>query len=239
MRYASLRQGLVGAWCPSLASSGNTLIDLANRTNVDLSGKGASWNTIGGRLALSQTTAVYISKTLNMAGSSYGTISAWSYAGGNFGFNNVSNTGNKRFYLEINTSGTCYLCAENGVLSFPNFTYTKNKWAHYVFWYDGNQAGTGNARVRAYVNGVQQTLTTGGSQPSATLSASIDPLIFNFSAGCDDVRIYNRALSESEIRLLASYPGIGLKPERQRNRYSAPITTNTRNRSSRFLGFPA
>jgi hypothetical protein len=55
----------------------------------------------------------------------------------------------------------------------------------------------------------------------------------------DDVRIYKRVLSQSEIGLLASERGIGLKPERLRNRYSAPITTNTRNRSSRFLGFPA
>jgi hypothetical protein len=35
----------------------------------------------------------------------------------------------------------------------------------------------------------------------------------------DDVRFYNRALTETEIRLLASERGIGLKPERLRNRY--------------------
>ena len=102
----------------------------------------------------------------------------------------------------------------------------------YRVWATGNTLATGWQHVTVsytgintptmYRNAVQQSVTLVASNGSTTtpseqvLSIGYDggfiQNLYNFFGGIDDVRIYNRILTEPEIKLLASRPGIGLQP---------------------------
>lgn len=99
--------------------------------------------------------------------------------------------------------------------------WTSGAWHHAAFVFDGTK--TGNAsRLKIYIDGVEQTLTFGGTVPSRILNSTA-PLRFGMFGGTltrywngrlDDVRIYNRALSASEIDALynASTPVVDESP---------------------------
>jgi uncharacterized protein (TIGR03437 family) len=76
-------------------------------------------------------------------------------------------------------------------------TVSPNTWYHLVCTYD-------NASLRMYVNGVfNSSLNASGFATSnRELDISVDDGIQNFSGLIDDVRIYNRSLSASEIRAI-------------------------------------
>jgi hypothetical protein len=88
---------------------------------------------------------------------------------------------------------------------------TKNKWNHVVTTYDGSSTSAG---MKVYLNGVQDTtdlFTSGTYTAMSNLASSVDigasirtQAAFDaFAKGkIDDVRIYNRALSATEIRQL-------------------------------------
>jgi hypothetical protein len=89
---------------------------------------------------------------------------------------------------------------------------SKNKWHHVVMTYNGNNRVTG---FKIYVDGVSQTLFAG--QDSLVGSDSItnaDPLVIGvdsdaitgdeFDGKIDDVRVYNRILSQAEVTQLYS-----------------------------------
>jgi hypothetical protein len=86
--------------------------------------------------------------------------------------------------------------------------YVTNRWYHLTFTYNGGLAGSNN-KVRLYVDGVRKSLTFSGSFPTAILpnavnfrvgAASVSGVLTYFWRGrLDDVRLYNRALTESEV----------------------------------------
>jgi len=105
-------------------------------------------------------------------------------------------------------------------------TPTVGAWVHVC--------GTYNAvtdRMELFFNGVSAgtNLTAKGalhdSAPASVMAIgaftqnTLPNLQYTCSAFIDDIRIYNRALSESEIRLLASRPGIGLRQDRDRQTF--------------------
>lgn len=80
-------------------------------------------------------------------------------------------------------------------------------WEHWVAVYDGTKAGN-SERLRIYVDGVKQELSFNGTIPSTTESTDSPVLIggedggglrYPWNGSLDDVRIYNRTLSASEI----------------------------------------
>jgi len=206
--HQSLRQGLVGAWCPSLGASGRSLIDRSGRgLHIPLESGGP--NFVPSRDGLI-TAATYrlTSATSNIAGATRLTIAAWT-TGGNFGFTNASNTSGKRFVIQPNSNNVCYVCIEGGTgASFPNFPLTYGVLAHVCVVFDGSQSGL--SRISCFVNGSARNVTAGGFFPAAAAASPHDPL--SVEGSFDDLRIYNRALTLSEIRLLASRRGIGLLP---------------------------
>jgi hypothetical protein len=162
-------------------------------------------------------------------------FSTWKYnqqSGWQF-FVDVSNTPSVAF---LSLGATYYQANSKTLLSI-------NKWTHILC----TSFGANFSNVEFFINGVNGGKTTPitndpGALDSKSLSIGAREANVSYNdtflnGQIDDIRIYSRALSESEIRLLASERGIGLKPERLRNRYPAP--TPSRNRSSRFLGFPA
>ncbi len=92
-------------------------------------------------------------------------------------------------------------------------------WYHVAFVYDG--AGAVNAdRLKIYVNGEEKTLSFAGTIPSSLQDSSASVKIGEFGGTLhryfngiiDDVRIYNRALSQGEIEELQPSPEPDLLP---------------------------
>src|SRR3989344_4532273 len=110
------------------------------------------------------------------------------------------------YYLQIDTNNTAVLGFQDGqpwIGVLGSRVLSDNTWYHIVGTYDKNGGAT-NGRI--YINGVlDNTLTS--TQPIQTVGSSV--LIGAHSGGLpgfhgliDDVRIYNRALSQDEIKRL-------------------------------------
>jgi hypothetical protein len=83
-------------------------------------------------------------------------------------------------------------------------------WEHWVWVFDGTQTGNSN-RLKAYLNGAEQTLSFGGTIPATTNSTAAAVAIGADSGGdgsaewngsIDEVRLYSRVLSANEIAAL-------------------------------------
>lgn len=114
----------------------------------------------------------------------------------------ATTSGGVVFYVATNTNDTGTYGSTGGGL------IAQNQWAYVTAVFDG--AGSGNAdRAKIYVNGVQSNVTFTGTIP-ASLTDTSQAVRFGESAmSCtalpgylDEVRIYNRALTEAEIKSL-------------------------------------
>ena len=174
--YSSLRQGLLGAWCPSLGATGYTLLDRSGRGNngvlVNMDSQ-ANWQTSGTGVGLVlDGTNDYVSLG-GLVGvlPSTTTLSAWvrpTRVNSTFGFfvsSDNTNSGQSGIGCAINNANYLYVFYRNSFRS-SSAVAQANTWYHLCI--------------------------------------------------IDDVRVYNRALTQQEIRLLASRRGIGLTPVRQR-----------------------
>lgn len=244
-RYASLRQGLVGAWCPSLGASGYRLIDRSGYgnhgtlTNMD---SGTDWVPSGGKLALDFDGVddnVRISK--NLLENNSQTVTAWIYPRA---FTNAYNTvickdegdppTDQRYWtllVKSNAKLACYVStAQNGTSvnydGTGSFTLLANTWCFLCMSYSASDG------LRGFVNGVQDNFVSPNGNPTTgstfvnigshdgALSGGLSGRYFN--AIFADVRIYNRALTPSEIILLyTGGRGVGLAPERIKHRRQA------------------
>lgn len=93
----------------------------------------------------------------------------------------------------------------NNYVETTSAPVTLNTWNHVSFVYDGTQAGQNN-RVKIYYNGVEQATTVGGTiagdladSNSALVVADFPGLNRYYAGAVDDIKIYNRALSASEV----------------------------------------
>ena len=84
--------------------------------------------------------------------------------------------------------------------------HATNVWEHWVFVFDGTLTGNLN-RLKVYKDGIQRTLTFFDTIPTTTLGYSGSPVAniggyldnASFSGKIDDVRVYNRALTATEV----------------------------------------
>ena len=215
--YPSLRQGLVGAWCPSLGASGLTLIDRSGRNrNAIFVGGVALKATPGGLSVGPNGTTGYVETSTNcgVGSATNAALSFWASRAATSDNVIVGLGGvNARFEVYWANNGNAYWHLENGSQSYPNCPASGLGPFHFVW-----QLSSGVAS--AWINGVQQTLTAGGAASSSAISLSAgtvrvgwEQITNTFSSGfVDDLRIYQRALTPAEIRLLASRRGIGLSP---------------------------
>lgn len=227
MRYPSLRQGLELAICPSINGGGPIVPDLSGRNgnarlqNMDASDYPASRSR---RVLDFDGSNDYleipvISPALGFC------FSCWMLSG------NSSRTRQSIFANSTDASPDIYVHVESiggGTTQAMNFyngggylgassTFTMDtEWHHYA-WVT-NAAG----RVTYYRDGVSLGLAALTWSPMndnsniATIGGIVSLLGSGFTmlGQLDDCRRYSRTLTEHEIRLLASEPGIGLKPER-------------------------
>src|SRR3989344_3494961 len=91
----------------------------------------------------------------------------------------------------------------NRSVTAPNSSLKRNQWQHVVYQFDGVQPVI-------YVDNIKTTgtaFTPMSSAPSSDVNIGIGPGVNYFAGSIDDVRIYNRALTASEISELYALGG--------------------------------
>jgi hypothetical protein len=215
--HPSLRQGLVGAWCPSI---GGTLADRSGRGNY----------APNGGLAI-EAQRGFMCMTNRLGGSSSSLLAAPLLGDVEATISMYARQDNTSFTVlgGVGTSGTTgsgFIITTNGASSFQlNVTGqafgsgtvpSLAAWAHLCAV---KMPGPLNTTTRLFFNGTE----VAGSSSSAVVPNVLSSRFFLCDYGAnigtfrgttaiDDVRLYNRALTLSEIRLLASRRGIGLSP---------------------------
>lgn len=129
---------------------------------------------------------------------------------------------NSRLLVLWDTDGTSYFCVENGGGVFPSCAIADTAgWHHIVLVFDGSLAS--GSRIKAYVNGVLQTLAAAGTPPTSLSGSMGDFKVGTGTSGTqiDEVALYASALSAGQV--LAHY--------------NAGIESGAALKGSAFLGF--
>lgn len=235
-RYPELWRGRAGSWCPSLGQSGQSLKDHSGMKRHA---------TVSGTLS-SMWASRYGLQALRFNGTSdyaqvedYGRINPATHCGGSCWVYLTSVTGIQSFYRKGWTVGVNFQYAfrangtqiqavvsnASGTVATASTTTTiAVNTPYFAAWsYDG-------ASVSIYLNGrlEAQSALTGdifSSTQPLVMGASYDTsglAYTHFLTGdLDDLSIYNRVLTASEVRLLASRRGIAYEPEPRRYGKSA------------------
>ena len=229
-KYPSLWEGRQVALAPFLGPTGTTLVDRSGNalhgtlTNMD---SATDWvrSDFGYSLDFDGSNdyvAVGTSSTFNAPSAL--TISVW--ARPTSAIDLVSVIGKyvsgpeNGWIIETGTSGFggtsgVLLTACNGGSHYGSASsiFTVNEWVHIVYVFNGTGAGN-STRLRFYRNGNEVTLTYTGTIPTSIGSNASAPRIGSNGDGrywagqIDDVAVYNRVLSPTEIRVLALRRGI-------------------------------
>lgn len=232
-RYASLKQGLVGAWCPSLGASGFRLIDRSGYgnhgtlTNMD---PGTDWVPSGGKLALDfdgSNDQVNLTNDIALSSKSF-SMSFWAAqvggAAANMPFGNRNTTNS---YIWFRSANYLRVAFPIGTIEFTAIT-AFTELSHYVV--TGSVSSAGLSSIGLSVNGKAQTplIIADSTFTLNTIGAGYSGA-FWFPGQIDDVRAYNRALTPQEIRLLyTGGRGVGLMPERIKHRRKTSGTNRRR-----------
>lgn len=118
------------------------------------------------------------------------------------------------YYLELYNSGgtqTIYWTSQGSAsATYANYTVPLNAWTHVAVTHTSSAA-------TIYVNGVAQPTTVSNGPVSLVPASSSTPIYvgrrfdgYNFPGKIDDIRIYNNALSASQVRQLAAQVPAGL-----------------------------
>ncbi len=226
----NLQSGLVGYW----TFDGKDMY----RNVADVSGQGNNGYYIAGAGTNTSTTTVpgKIGQAMNFDGTddyvtagnitaidsiNQATLCGWMYRNSTadtiaFGTRALDT---HRFNLLWYSDNNLYFQYGNGSNnSYAFVSLPSTGWFYACIVFDGTLVG--NARVSGYVNGVVQTLGYGASLPPSSLASNANqgPFIIGretsnrFSKGnIDDVRLYARTLSASEILQLYRLGGVKVK----------------------------
>jgi len=240
--YPELWRGCVGAWNPGLGPTGLTLRDWSGGCNHGTffnASASTSWSVSAGRYTVDFPTSAneYVScANPQLGGSSQMTLSYWlirtgnnSAANGNgvVGAWGLQGVGSSNQFVSLFVSNAIRFTVGAGTVVGVTASQSIDLGSlyHIACIYDG-------AAVQIYVNG----MLGGSAAISGAIVAGTGQLRFgNYAVSeqsicsIDDVRIYPRAVSQNEIRLLASRRGIAyeLAPRR---RSSSAVQFNRRRR---------
>jgi hypothetical protein len=232
--HADITTGLVGHWKFD-EGSGTSAADSSGNNNTGTLTNGPMWavgkvgqalDFLDGANDTVNAGSASAIDDIDIAGSGL-TASAWIYVksfspqGTIVGKGNANNSGNWFLFLDGPAQTLRFLKDYDGATDlsvrtdFPN-TYL-NAWKHVVMTWDGAASSLG---VKFYIDGVEITArysTTSGAgnkvsdgSNSLTIGSNATGTQYPFSGTLDEVRIYNRALSASEITDLYNYTGAAL-----------------------------
>jgi hypothetical protein len=252
--YPELWRGCVGAWAPCLGPTGITLRDWSGRanhgtlTNMDPSsdwipgsnGYALDLDGTNDTVAFADATGILCPSTITFemwvirTGAWETSESLW------WSKPNAAFDGNG-FYVEANTvapgltGGTGIICngaatAYFGLTETSATTFPLNTLVHFAFGLQGTTR-------KIWINGISRTVTTVGS-PAITSNTATKYLCSNSPgyanryapAQVAKIGIWNRLLSDNEVKTLSSQPGIAFS-RRQRRR----LVANVFNRRRRLL----
>jgi large repetitive protein len=110
--------------------------------------------------------------------------------------------------IELWDDGKVYFEVGNGGVTGCDYAVPGTSWHHVVMAYDGSQMGDSN-RLKTYVDGQRVDSTCAGIPANTGDNDGLPFKIGFYDAGTvssdgsiDDVRVYNRALSASEVKQL-------------------------------------
>ncbi len=197
---ANAPSGLVGDWnmdelsgSTAYDSSGNNYNGTATGTTI-VSGKFGNANNWGATAA--NGNKIITSGSISL-GSTY-TISAWVNYNGVTTNGYVIDFGNNNNSVQYQTASG--VCADN--TACDGGTLVAGQWYNIVV----TKTGAGGT-VNIYVNGAQtKTLTGTSNVPGAVTIGNYGLLANGWTGSIDEVRVYNRVLSSTEIRGLYNYP---------------------------------
>ena len=209
---ADITSNLEGWWKLD-DGSGRTALDSSGNGNTGtLSSTAPTWTTgeLGGALNFNGNSYVSIpssSNINNVATNNQITISAWIKVSSlNNTYQEIARQNN--WFLLLNTSNQISMSTSGASAEYTNgFSFTAdNQWHLITGTFDGTT-------IRLYEDGILQKSYAGGA-----LSSNATPLYIGafsgssqyFSGSMDDVRIYSRALSGSDILLLYGKTTISL-----------------------------
>ncbi len=194
--------GLVAAYSFN-EGTGNAVGDLSGNNNTGTL-NGATWTTqgkFGNALVFNGTNAlVTIGDSPSLHLTAGMTLEAWvNPSVVNAAWRDVIYKGNDNYFLEATSTASGGVPGAGGTFgeTYATATLAPNTWAHLAVTYDA-------AILRLYVNGVPvSSLARIGSIPTSTNPLQIggDSIYGQYFQGSiDEVRIYNRALSQAEIQ---------------------------------------
>ena len=226
-----LAQGIVGCWLFN-ENSGLRAYDLSGRGNTGTLTNGPTWSAGRRGRALNfdgvnDDVLAGTGSSLNITGNI--TIAAWiypkSFGGGTkgriFDKNDASPTVGYDLQLEDTTvnDGFAWVLGNGAASTSSNANVIQlNQWQHVVLSYNGSNCNF-------YVDGTSagSPAFTTNSSSSSTITASIggraSDTARQFDGLIDEVRIYNRALSSTEVRWLFTDPYACFVPPAPRLRY--------------------
>ena len=206
----NLLRGLVGAWCPSLGVTGNTLRDISGRnnhgtlTNMD---PATDWVVSGGQYALDfdGINDTVSHNNLSMTGA-FG-VSLWFLKRTNGIYNerifwgNVTDADTYVGNVTLTTINT--QSDTTGQQKNYTFSTSLNQWYHFALSRDANNG------VRLYLNGIESTSgvqTVTGTYTLNRIGQYADNAGgnagFMWDGLLDDMTVFNRMLTANEIRQL-------------------------------------
>ena len=236
--------GEVGWWCPSLDDAGNgttNLLDLSgvnnNRgtlTNMDAATDWVADTDSGGVRALDFdgiNDYGEISSSFVLTGAF--SISWWENLNAVNSFHAVASiktsASSSSFIIYRSTNSSYQFLTWRNTTSSPQSAFrasnasnlSMGSWRHFCIT-GINLASSMIGDFQAYENGVPLIVTTAGNFVASTFVNSIarDGLGTFNNAKFDDIRIFNRVLTTSEVQALASKRGYQPTPNTRRRRYS-------------------
>jgi hypothetical protein len=242
-KYPQLWHGCVGAWAPCLGQTGSRLYDQSlyqnhgTLTNMD---PATDWVASNGKMALDFDGSNDYTESPSVV---FGNVAVISY---NIKIRSTSSYHTwlgqeNKFIFRGDIYGADYQLVwfwGGNVYKTDGITITLNSWQHHVFSFLSGPS------ILFHING---TLMATGSYWFGAAESTGTPLQIggrsaaaNYSdCQMDDIRIYNRELTSSEIRLLAQRRGIAYERSRTVTAFvgSAPAAPNRRNNMLVGCGF--
>lgn len=251
-KYPSLWDGLVGAWCPSVQNpSGNTLYDLSGygkHFTFNNPSIASQWGRSGGRNAAVQdgsTSSRFLSNGLSYSFGACASLALWvrlnqetpSVAGNSGILQTLATTLGAGSHYPW-TDGLAYMhtfrTARVNSISL-SASVTRTNWHMVSFVTDGSRWTMRQNEIVVSDVAAESTVTFSSANFAIGRSSNSDTVFYYLDGEIDAIQLYNRAITPSEIRLLASQRGIAFTPKRR----SVFRQLTNRLRSSRFAAFPA
>lgn len=214
MRYANLRDGLVLAICPSVSGCGGIVPDLSGRgnhgvlTNMDA----ADYVSYHRGVALDfDGSNDFVN--CGILGVSSGAVCMWlrfTWAADSRIFSNNGTGTSVDGAARVNGSNVEVWSGRTSNWRTLWTAAATSTWYHFAFVYAASA-------VTLFVNGQQQSTASAEFDFVTSRLEIANRFEGNgqtFQGQQDDFRVYRRPLAQQEILLLASEPGIGLRPER-------------------------